>query len=591
MAAAIFGIEEEEDDQYLEFVTMTAFDRFTELANEAYDVLLHTTTHTMERNLYEPTTQQGFAFSVPYLYDGLQLGGDPAFVACAENATLTQQACSGDLVICVQDGTTHMDVLTQLLPGVPLIAAIDLETMVQNFAAGFCNIVAGEQYSIAESVLRQQGYIGGYALGDLLHSKEPFCLVTRNDDVEWSDFVNWVLQSLLAAEEEGITQTTANIIDPTEVFGDPYQLAFRNAVRAVGNFAEIYQRTLEPILPRPSINQINVGDSGLLYSHPFGSLSGVGSGTTDGGTLAAIQQRGFLKCGISTRVIFANFDETSQEWDGFDVDYCKALSAAIFNGVTNTIEYIDLSASERFIALESGDVDVLSRLTTVTLARDVLEPATNVGFSFSQPNFYDGLLFGGIPPFAGCADRLDVTSVSCRDILICVNQGTTFESRVKTLFPERFVVPQPSGQSTVEGLVNGDCNVIAGGVVDVSLTNVRNAGYDGLFQTGNNRFSKDPLALVTRQDDSDWSYFVYWVVAATFHAEEEGITQATASEMPRVTLFGLEYADMFRDSIGAVGNYGEIYERQAQVDVPRGGLNKLNELLIGSQHYPLPGAL
>lgn len=83
---------------------------------------------------------------------------------------------------------------------------------------------------------------------------------------------------------------------------------------------------------------------------------------------------------------------------GFDVDFCKAVSAAIFDGVTSSVLYIDLPATTRFQALQNGDVDVLSRLTTVTLARDVLEPNTAVGFSFSQPNFYDGLTFGGIPP-------------------------------------------------------------------------------------------------------------------------------------------------------------------------------------------------
>lgn len=80
------------------------------------------------------------------------------------------------------------------------------------------------------------------------------------------------------------------------------------------------------------------------------------------------------------------------------MDFCRALSSALFNGVTDTVVYTDLPASERFQALQDGTVDVLSRLTTVTLSRDVKETATNVGFQFSQPNFYDGLTFGGIPP-------------------------------------------------------------------------------------------------------------------------------------------------------------------------------------------------
>jgi phosphatidylethanolamine-binding protein (PEBP) family uncharacterized protein len=83
----------------------------------------------------------------------------------------------------------------------------------------------------------------------------------------------------------------------------------------------------------------------------------------------------------------------------------------------------------------------------------------------------------------------------------------------------------------VEGLFTGDCNVIAGGVVDVSLTSVRNTGYSGPYQTGSSRYSKDPLALVTRDEDVQWSRFVYWIVSAIFHAKEQGITQATASRV------------------------------------------------------------
>lgn len=86
------------------------------------------------------------------------------------------------------------------------------------------------------------------------------------------------------------------------------------------------------------------------------------------------------------------------EWTGLDVDFCKAVSAAIFNGVTSTIVYTDLPATERFVALQNGNVDVLARITTLTLERDVFEPNAGAGLTFSQPNFYDGLSFGGIPP-------------------------------------------------------------------------------------------------------------------------------------------------------------------------------------------------
>ena len=274
---------------------------------------------------------------------------------------------------------------------------------------------------------------------------------------------------------------------------------------------------------------------------------------------------------------------------GFDVDFCRAIAAAIFDGDATKVEFFDLSASARFVELASGGVDVLSRLTTVTLSRDVLEPNAGVGFTFTQPNFYDGMTFGGLPTFTDCADRLDVTSTACRDLLVCVTEDTTFETRLRALFPARFLVTQDSLTDSINALNSGECNVVAGGVVDVSLTNIRNIGYVGEYKTGNNRFSKDPLALVTRQDDQHWSKFVFWIVSSIFYAEEQGITQSIPGEMPRVSLFGPLFFEMLQNAIAAVGNYAEIYERNAEAEVPRGGLNSLNEALSGPQHYPLPG--
>jgi len=276
---------------------------------------------------------------------------------------------------------------------------------------------------------------------------------------------------------------------------------------------------------------------------------------------------------------------------GFDVDYCKALSAALFNGETDKVEYTDLSSSERFVSLGAGDVDVLSRVTTHTFGRDVLESASGVGFSFSRPNFYDGMTFGGVPAFAQCADRLDVTSTSCRDLRICVEAGTTFEVIMKELFPDQFVVPVESVPATVQGLASGICNTVAGGVGDVAISVIRAIGYQGEYNVGANRYSKDPLALVTRQDDPQWTSFVNGVVDATFFAEEQGITKETSGKMPEVNLFSEVFSEMFRNVISAVGSYGEIYERSIEDEIQRSGLNLLNTQLGGPQHYPLPGVV
>lgn len=161
------------------------------------------------------------------------------------------------------------------------------------------------------------------------------------------------------------------------------------------NYGELYERNLGEILPRSDTNRINNGSLPLIYSIPFGNTDTIVS-PVPGGTLEAIEKRGYLRCGISERAIFAHHDFIA--WEGFDIDFCKAVSAAVFGGVTSTIEYVDISAAERFVELNNGGVDVLSRLTTITLSRDVYEPTSRSGNSFSQPNFYDGMHFGGIEP-------------------------------------------------------------------------------------------------------------------------------------------------------------------------------------------------
>lgn len=128
--------------------------------------------------------------------------------------------------------------------------------------------------------------------------------------------------------------------------------------------------------------------------------------------------------------------------------------------------------------------------------------------------------------------------------------GTTYQTTLTQLFPERVIVVKATSDLAAYGLQTGDCNVIAGGTSDVSLTQIRNVGnYTGPFQTGSNRFSKDPLALVTRQDDTQFSSFIYWIVSGIFYANEQNITQATAETMPASNAFSQQYARLFRDSV------------------------------------------
>lgn len=199
-------------------------------------------------------------------------------------------------------------------------------------------------------------------------------MLTRGNDYQFLDFVNWVLQALLMAEEEGITKDTASRMGITDVFGPDYERMFINAVEAVGNYGEMYARHLEAIVPREGLNLINQ-DTGLIYSHPFGGVETIGNSPFPGGTLDSIRARGKLICGITG----------ASELSGLGQDYCKALSAGIF-GPDGKVEFVNL-ADSGFQSLDSGEIDALAN-APVSLAADVLEPTTGKGFAFSQPYFY-----------------------------------------------------------------------------------------------------------------------------------------------------------------------------------------------------------
>ena len=532
-----------------------------------------------------------FAFTVPYLYNGLRFAGERAFVTCAETPGSAGVSICDQTVICVSDGSTHLPIVQEMNPDLQVILTLSGTDSIERFIAGTCNVIAGESYQNSEFQVRSFGYEGPYYAGEVTFSKEPLAMVTRANDPVFSDFVNWVLIGLLSAEENGIDQDNAFTgIPPTSVFGADYANMFATSVEAVGNFGEVYERHLEAIVPRSIQDQINTGTSGLLYSYPFGDLEQPGSGPQLGGTIETIKTRGYLKCGVSSRAIFAIYDALRDDWSGFDVDFCRAIAAALFDGDSTKVEFTDLPASVRFFELHQEEVDVLSRITTVTLSRDVNETAVGVGFSFSQPTFYDGMTFGGVPDFVQCADDLDAVSYNCRNLKICVSQDTTFEQRAKELFDETFVKSKDSLRESVLGLFFGECNVIAGGSVDVSRTSIGDI-YKGDYAISPNRWSKDPLALVTRQDDFQWTQFVNWLVNALIYAEEEDITQENAGDMPLIQFFGPDYTRMFQQAVSAVGNYADIFERNAGEELERGGLNSLNKFLSGPQHYPYPGVI
>jgi len=591
VAAAIFGREQfnsgDRNQEPVRYHFMEITERFEVLAKEKADVLFASVTHTMEREVMEPSTQESFTFTTPYLFNGLKLAGRPEYLACIEgdedsnSTTVTDEEfdafCDG-VTICTLAASTHKDVLEAVLPGVKLRAPPTFETFFKTFQDGDCNLIAGEEADV--HYLSQDQPEGTYKVGNRTYSKEPLAAVTRKDDVKFSDFCNWVIQSIITAEdiEHGGGSSLADLPTPS-VFGERFEFMFFDAVTVGGDYGAIYNRHLGPVVERSPVNRVNQGTASM-FAIPFGkNLQPSNMPVLSGGTLKEILDRGFLKCGITQTAIFAEFDSSAGKWTGLDVDFCRAISAAIFDGAIH-VRFDVLPPDERFKALQRSQVDVLSRVTTRILERDVEEESTGVGYSFSIPTFNDEIHFGGDAEFVSCAERLDYRSQGCRQLKICATSSTTQAQILEELVPPEYIVSSTDTTENLERLVEGKCNVIFGGFLEVAPVNALSMGYQGAYVVGNTAFSRESLALVTREEDWVWSSFVNWIAMATIYAEEIGITKNDYTAMPRVNFFSpLVGEDMFRNAIQAVGSYAEIWERNAsRRGLERRGRNLMNGL-------------
>jgi len=319
-----------------------------------------------------------------------------------------------------------------------------------------------------------------------------------------------------------------------------------------------------------------------------------------GGLLAEVQDRGTLNCGVNDTVPGFGLVDDEGNYAGFDVEYCRVIAAAVL-GDADAVEYTPLSAEQRFTALASGEIDVLSRNTTYTASRDGDE-----GARFLHTTFYDGqgMMVRTADGFGSIEDMGGTT--------ICVLQGTTTELNLQTRFAssnlEYEPLTFPDADQIQEAFSAGQCD---GWTSDLSqLAGVRSsyAGEGGpesltIFEDA---FSKEPLGPVVRDGDDEWADAVNWAVISTIQAEEFGITsdnvsEETSSDNPDVLRFlgqpipdpedeaadpapfdaGLGLDPEFAlNVIEQVGNYGEIFERTVGPDTPLAlerGLNALWE--------------
>lgn len=356
---------------------MTQDTKFEALSNGTID--LATT-----RNSISMSAGDGFTHTIPYLYLGLEFVGVPQFVECADNDIDVFDACSS-LSICVIHQSMFLEILKLRIPQSQLIVEGSYIEMFEAFDAGRCNVIATGSAYVAALAAKALGYNATeIAIGTREYTTEMWSLKTIDTDREFSNMVNAALMALLAAEEAGITQETAHLMAQTDIFGASHKDMNINAVRANGNFGELYDFPV----PRGPQNQPNNGSTGLLLAHPFGRTMQQFSAPTpiDGGILEKVLNRGILHCGIrGDRPGFAVYMSDQAEWTGIDVEYCSTLAASLFNGKSENVVFLDVTDSGGgWSELEKRDVDVLAG-TTWTLEDSVR------GFKFSEPYFYGPL--------------------------------------------------------------------------------------------------------------------------------------------------------------------------------------------------------
>jgi general L-amino acid transport system substrate-binding protein len=321
-----------------------------------------------------------------------------------------------------------------------------------------------------------------------------------------------------------------------------------------------------------------------------GATTTTGETGAAGGLLAEIQARGSVRCGINEAVPGFGFLEADGSRSGFDIDFCRAVAAAVFND-PEAVEFVPLTAQQRFTALTAGEIDVLIRNTTYTASRDGGEGAT-----FLSTTFYDG---------QGMMVRTDSGFTVMEDLAntaICVLSGTTTELNLATRFVDIPYEPLTFEENDVlqEAFVAGQCD---GWTSDKSqLAGVRSAFPEGpeALLIMEETFSKEPLGPAVRDGDSQWAQVIDWVVNVTVIAEELGIESGNVdtfaetdnAEIRRLLGLEIETDDgitIFDAGLGlepgwagnvirAVGNYGEIFNRNVGPGTPLGlerGLNAL----------------
>ncbi|MEZ5843843.1 MAG: amino acid ABC transporter substrate-binding protein [Hyphomicrobiaceae bacterium] len=304
-----------------------------------------------------------------------------------------------------------------------------------------------------------------------------------------------------------------------------------------------------------------------------------------GPTLDAIKARGQIICGVNTGLGGFALPDSSGKWNGLDVDVCRAIAAAVF-GSGDKVKFVPTTAQQRFTAVQTGEVDLLSRNTTWTLTRD-----TQLGLNFAGVSYYDGQGFM-VPKKLGVKSAKELNGAT-----VCVQPGTTTELNLADYFRANNMQFKPvvieNLQEVNAAFFSGRCDVYttdASGLASIRKNDAPKGQSDN-YVILPEIISKEPLGPVVRHGDDQWFDIVKWTLNALIEAEEYGITQANADKMaaesknPGIqrllgTTPGMGKAigldeKWALNAIKAVGNYGEVWSRNiVPLGLPR-GINNL----------------
>ena len=315
-----------------------------------------------------------------------------------------------------------------------------------------------------------------------------------------------------------------------------------------------------------------------------------------GSTFDAVKTKGFVQCAVNTGLSGFSFADSQGKWTGLDVDLCRAIAAAMF-GDSEKTKFTPTTAQQRFVALQSGEVDVITRNATQTLLRD-----TQLGFNFAGVNFYDGQGFL-VPVKSGIKSAKELNGAT-----ICVQPGTTTELNLADYFRKNKMTFKPVLIEKLDELLQayaaGRCDSYttdASGLAAVRAGQLSGKGEHVILPE---RISKEPLGPIVRHGDDQWLDLVKWSFMAMIEAEEFGITSKNVDEMlksddPAIKRL-LGVTPGYGKAIGVdekwvyniikqVGNYAESFERNVGVNTPLKLERGLNDLWTkGGLMYSIP---